>query len=64
MNTEKEKTIAFGLEWSKEKIKANSFDWFQQVVKGYVDNGKMAKPTDAALRKEWEKITEQKTKTE
>lgn len=53
------------ISWNKEKVKSKTFDWFQQVVKGYVESGVIAKPTDTTVRKQWEKLTDQKlSKTE
>ena len=45
------------LQWNVEKVKSKDFKWFEAVVDGYVKAGKIEKPTEAQVRKTYEKLT-------
>ena len=47
---------------NKQKAREKGFDWFKEVVAGYVKAGKMIQPTDKQLAWMFEETTGEKLK--
>jgi hypothetical protein len=45
------------MSFSKVKLLEKDFDWFKELVRFYVDAGKLDKPTEKEIRDRWKEIT-------